>query len=385
MTVLLYDNFETFTGWTTYGTGAVSQSSTQAYSGTYSLAKTTSGDPNGGFKLLDVPAIRSTIRIEAWIFSESPRVGGTRDKISIVDSNFNGYGISLSGTGFDTLDVERRTAGPATVIASTTLVKPENTWYRVEFISNVDNTFTVNAYSDTGSLLGTLTSGADTTHTGPFDRVLVAGGYNFYVDELTVEGASALTGATVAVGTITPASGSTVFIESGTQLAAAGSPIQTLYYRTDARTVYSAPNSGNGTTVTDLNLTITPKFSNSLIIMTWMIHGEMHYDSVWTLHRDGSLITTAGYQGFNNQIGNSRWSGVVATSYDFNDQSSTPFHLFIQYAIPAENTATRTYAPAVRSSSGTAYTFYLNRTVASAGADSYEVGVSTGVIMEIMQ
>ena len=385
MMVLLYDNFETFTGWNTYGTGVISQSSTQARTGTYSLYKTTSGDPNGGFKLLDVPAIRSTIRIEAWIFSESPRVGGTRDKISIVDSNFNGYGISLSGTGFDTLDVERRTAGPATVIASTTLVKPENTWYRVEFISNVDNTFTVNAYSDTGSLLGTLTSGADTTHTGPFDRVLVAGGYNFYVDELTVEGASALTGATVAVGTITPASGSTVFIESGTQLAAAGSPIQTLYYRTDARTVYSAPITGNGITVTDLNAAITPKFANSLIILRWMIHGEMHYDSVWTLHRDGLLITTAGATGYNNQIGNSRWSGVIATSYDQNDQNSTPFHLFIQFAVPAVDTAPRTYAPAVRASGGTAYTLYLNRTVGSVGTDSYEVGISTAVVMEIPQ
>jgi hypothetical protein len=190
---------------------------------------------------------------------------------------------------------------------------------------------------------------------------------------------------TLTVGTITPASGSTVFIDSGSRLIASGSPIQTLYYRTDARNVYSAPNSGNGVTVTDLNLTITPKFSNSLIIMTWMIHGEMHYDSVWTLHKNGLLITTSGYQGYNNQIGNSRWSGVVATSYDFNDQASTPFHLFIQYAIPAENTAIRTYAPAVRSSGATAYTFYLNRPVSSGGADSYEVGVSTGVIMEIMQ
>ena len=190
---------------------------------------------------------------------------------------------------------------------------------------------------------------------------------------------------TVTVGNITPASGSTVFIDSNSRLASPGSPIQTLYYRTDARNVYSAPITGNGTTVTDLNLTITPKFSNSLIIMTWMIHGEMHYDSVWTLHRNGALITTAGYQGYNNQIGNSRWSGVIASPYDQNDQSTTPFHLFIQYAISAETTAMRTYAPAVRASGGTAYTLYLNRAVASAGTDGQEVGVSTGVIMEIMQ
>jgi hypothetical protein len=190
---------------------------------------------------------------------------------------------------------------------------------------------------------------------------------------------------TLTVGTITPASGSTVFVDSNSQLAAPGSPIQTLYYRTDARTVYSAPNSGNGVTVTDLNAAITPKFANSLILLRWMIHGELHYDSVWTLHRDGQLITTAGATGFNNQIGNSRWSGVVATPYDINDQSSTPFHLYIQFAVPAVNTLPRTYAPAVRASGATAYTLYLNRPVSSAGADSFEVGISTAVVMEIPQ
>ena len=381
MTTLLYDNFETFTGWTTYGTGAVSQSSTQAYSGTYSLAKTTNSDPNGGFKLLDVPVIRSTMRIEAWIYSESGR-SALGDRISLVDRNFNGYGLAISSTA---ITVDRRDAGIGTTVSTAAHTRTDNVWYRVEFISNVDNTFTINAYSAAGSLLSTVTSVADTTHPGPFDRVLIAGGLTYYVDELTVEGESAFTGATVAVGTITPASGSTVFIESGTQLAAAGSPIQTLYYRTDARTVYSAPITGNGITVTDLNAAITPKFANSLIILRWMIHGEMHYDSVWTLHRDGLLITTAGATGFNNQIGNSRWSGVIATSYDQNDQNSTPFHLFIQFAVPAVDTAPRTYAPAVRASGGTAYTLYLNRTVGSVGTDSYEVGISTAVVMEIPQ
>jgi hypothetical protein len=320
--------------------------------------------------------------MEVWIYSDSIRTGAVNDRIAIVDSSYNGYGINIGPTA---INIDRRNAAVASTISTVAYTRTDNVWYRVEFISNVNNTFTVNVYSDTGSLLGTLTSEADTTHTGPFDRVLVAGGVDYYVDDLTVEGASALTGATVAVGTITPASGSTVFIESGTQLAAAGSPIQTLYYRTDARTVYSAPITGNGITVTDLNAAITPKFANSLIILRWMIHGEMHYDSVWTLHRDGLLITTAGATGFNNQIGNSRWSGVIATSYDQNDQNSTPFHLFIQFAVPAVDTAPRTYAPAVRASGGTAYTLYLNRTVGSVGTDSYEVGISTAVVMEIPQ
>jgi hypothetical protein len=58
---------------------------------------------------------------------------------------------------------------------------------------------------------------------------------------------------------------------------------------------------------------------------------------------------------------------------------------YIQYAIPAKFTNMQTYSPAVRSSSGTSYTFYLNRTVGSVGADNFENAVSTGTIMEIAQ
>lgn len=174
-------------------------------------------------------------------------------------------------------------------------------------------------------------------------------------------------------------------VQSGFTFVQPGATIQTLYYRTDNRSVYSAPATGNGTTVTDLNMTITPKKANSLLLLRWAIRGEIHYNSVFTLHQNGQLIIDPGYQGYNNQAGNSRWSGVVTPLYDAEDQSSTPFSVFLQYAIPAGSTVTRTYAPAIRSSSATAYTLYLNRTVASAGADAYEVMISTGIVMEIAQ
>lgn len=161
--------------------------------------------------------------------------------------------------------------------------------------------------------------------------------------------------------------------------------IQTVYARTSARNSYAAAVSGNGTTITDLNLTITPRSATSLLIVQWMINGEASvasWDMVYLVHRDGVLITTPGFEGYNSQGGNQRWSGMASGMYDV-DSDSTMANIFLQYAIPSGSMTSQTFAPAVRSSNGTAKTFFLNRTVASAGQDSYEATVSSGVIWEV--
>lgn len=163
--------------------------------------------------------------------------------------------------------------------------------------------------------------------------------------------------------------------------------IQTIYARTNARSSYAAAVSGNGTTVTDLNLTITPKSATSILIMQWMINGEAtpsSWDMVYLIHQNGALITATGYEGYNSQAGNQRWSGVAAGMYDV-DSDSTMANIFIQYAIPSRSMASQTYAPAVRAASATAQTFFLNRPVGSAGQDNYEATVSSGVIWEVAQ
>jgi hypothetical protein len=181
-----------------------------------------------------------------------------------------------------------------------------------------------------------------------------------------------------------PVNGNTITIPSGHKLYAPGTVVQVRTVRTEARNTYSAPTTGNGTTVTDLNLTITPKFSNSLLVAQWMFNGELHHDSVILIHKDGSLITTSGEAGFNATAGNSRWSGFSPSTYDV-DISTTPQNMFIQYFATAGSVSSMTFAPAVRASDGTAKTLYLNRNVASAGADGQEVSVSTGIIWEIAQ
>jgi len=186
------------------------------------------------------------------------------------------------------------------------------------------------------------------------------------------------------VGTL-QATSTSISMPAGHGFSSPGGIVQAIYARTDATNSYAAPVSGDGTTILDLGVSIVPKLSNSLILLRFMINGEVHYDTVFTLHMNGRIITEAGYQGYNNQAGNARWSGVSSPPYDANDQNSTQFQNFIQYYIPAGGTNPRTYAPAIRSASGTAYTLYLNRTIGSTGADSYEVAISTAVAMEIAQ
>lgn len=175
-----------------------------------------------------------------------------------------------------------------------------------------------------------------------------------------------------------------ISLASGTEIYEPNTIIQTVTARSDQRTTYSAPNTGNGTTISALNISISPKRSSSLLLITWMINGEIHYDSVFTIHQGGAIITTSGFEGYNNNAGNVRWSGVAAGFYDRNE-GSTPSNWIIQYAVSAGSTTSRTYAPAIRSSTATNYTFALNRTLNGSIADNQESMISTGMIMEIAQ
>jgi hypothetical protein len=175
-----------------------------------------------------------------------------------------------------------------------------------------------------------------------------------------------------------------ITVPSGHTIYAPGSVVQVQTVRSDSRTTISSPVSGNGTTITQLNLAITPKFANSKLIMQWMINGEMNENNVILVHRDGSLITTAGETAYNSEAGNSRWSGVASSIYDA-DVASTIENYFIQYFCTAGSTSAQTFAPAVRASGGTAHTFFLNRTANGSLADNQESTISTGIVWEIAQ
>jgi hypothetical protein len=190
----------------------------------------------------------------------------------------------------------------------------------------------------------------------------------------------------IIVGNVSPVYGQTaISVPSATNIRPGGSVIQVRTARSDVITTYSAPNSGIGTTITDLNLTIAPKSANNYLLFRWSIAGESNHNVNFLIHRDGALITDSGYQGFNNVVGNvNLQSGYVTSWYD-NNTDSTGTMYWIQYYIRPSNTNSRTYAPAVRSSeNGAAYTFFFNRVAASAGQDNQENAVSNGIVMEIV-
>jgi hypothetical protein len=161
----------------------------------------------------------------------------------------------------------------------------------------------------------------------------------------------------------------------------AGSVIQTVFTRSDTRTTYASNNSGNGTTITALNLTITPRFANSRIYCQWMINGELHQDNTFVIHKDGAIQTSPA--GYNTSVGNIRSSGYASGFYDQNEDS-TPSNWQISYMDTSLGSiSSRVYAPAVRGSGASNYTLALNRTISGSTADNYESMVSLGVAMEI--
>lgn len=136
---------------------------------------------------------------------------------------------------------------------------------------------------------------------------------------------------------------------------------------------------GSSTIITSLNAVITPKYATSKIIVQWMINGECHHDMLFRVFKNNGLAPNG-----QNTGNTSRWNGFVAGVYD-QDQNSTPANWMVQYIESPATTASITYQIAVGASGATAYTFALNRTIGSAGADSYENMVSSYIIWEIAQ
>jgi len=180
---LFAEGFENWNGWNTYQNGSVEQSSAQAYSGTYSLRKFGNNDPSGGYKLLG-STIEGGFVLEGWLYNETPRSGGSLDRLSLADSSFNGYGVNFGGGSFN---IERRTNGGATSIGtSASWSRPSNAWYRFKLTVQADGVMQLEAFDTAGVLLGTAT--ATDTQYSSFDRVVIHGGHTFYVDDLTVSG-----------------------------------------------------------------------------------------------------------------------------------------------------------------------------------------------------
>jgi hypothetical protein len=160
-----------------------------------------------------------------------------------------------------------------------------------------------------------------------------------------------------------------------------GNVIQFNNIRVDAQYGYTASSTtGSGTAMTPFDMTITPKYANSKIMVQWEIHYEAQYGAVFVIWKNGSLSSN----GYNTSSGNTNWSSYAATAYD-GDVASTPNRITITYVDTPGTTSPVTYGLAVRSAGAGNQVIYINRPFSSTGANDYEVGVSMGYIQEIAQ
>lgn len=178
------------------------------------------------------------------------------------------------------------------------------------------------------------------------------------------------------VANLSPQSGTEIGVASGHNIYQEGSVVQTVWVRSDNRNTYTSLASGDGTAITELNLTITPKNLNSTIWLRWCLMYEVHHDNGFVVQRNGTLI------GYNSYRGNVRYSNILTPLYD-NDYSSTPQNSTINWFDKPATLAPVVYSLAIRSTQGSNFTFALNRSLGTLGQASYENGVSFGFAREI--
>ncbi|ABR56644.1 conserved hypothetical protein [Methanococcus aeolicus Nankai-3] len=181
--MIFYDNFENWSGWANYGSGTVYQSNEQHYSGNYSLKKDNNNDPNGGYKNLSEVVGRDVV-ISGWIYRPSNYSSGSIDRLGLEDENFNGYTIAVSH-GSNKIWTDKRTnGGAATISNKISWNPPEDEWYKFKLYIYSNGTITLSTYYNNGTLGATVSTNDNTYNS--FDRVVIHGGYQYYVDDLEV-------------------------------------------------------------------------------------------------------------------------------------------------------------------------------------------------------
>jgi hypothetical protein len=170
-----------------------------------------------------------------------------------------------------------------------------------------------------------------------------------------------------------------ISVPNNTTLYAPGHVIQTVWRKFDSHATYNSYNDNASRDISGLDLTITLKRSNSLVHIKWWLFYECHHDITFQAKRNGSVI------GFNNEVGNVRWSGIGCAEYEHSyDLNSTPSYMHLCYVDQPGSVGPHTYTLGSRASAGTNYDIRINRAW-GAFQDSHEAGVSWSMIEEIAQ
>ncbi|WP_148040551.1 pilus assembly protein [Marichromatium sp. AB32] len=179
----VFDDSDFSSGWIQYRNGEVSRDSSRSVDAiTGSLRKTDSNDPNGGYKTMSQTVDRNFI-FTGWIYRPSNSGGGNADRLSISDSDFDGYGVVFTSTQFG---IEKRSDGnPSSLGSRQSWNRPENEWYRFVLTSYDDGEISLEVYDDRNQQLGSISGITDSSYSS-FDRIVIHGGHTYYVDNLSV-------------------------------------------------------------------------------------------------------------------------------------------------------------------------------------------------------
>jgi len=160
-----------------------------------------------------------------------------------------------------------------------------------------------------------------------------------------------------------------------------GQHIGFTFTRSDTITSYTAPTGLTPIAISELNMTITPKQSTSLMLVEWQVSYEGSNNITFVIMKNGVLASN----GYNTVSGNVQWSGYAQNAYDV-DNNSTPVTTVIRYVDSNVGSLTaQTYGIGLRSSTGTGQAFFLNRNTNNTGQNDYETNVSMGTVTEIAQ
>ena len=162
---------------------------------------------------------------------------------------------------------------------------------------------------------------------------------------------------------------------SGLTGVSAGKILQVVNTLTSSTASYLASNDNIGTNISPINTTITPSATSSKVWITITITFEVNHDTVFELYRNSTVIGR-------NTASSSRWSGTFLPGYDTNTDSTPSTNTYTYLDSPSTTDAI-TYKLNVHSSNGSNHTLYLNRSISSAGQDSYEIATSSMTLMEV--
>jgi hypothetical protein len=163
-----------------------------------------------------------------------------------------------------------------------------------------------------------------------------------------------------------------------------GMVIQSKMTRAATKSVLSS-NSTPIEVSSDLRLTITPKFANSMLKMSWVISGEGANPNsyVWRVGKDGA--TSSAVLGYEPQLESGVWSGIYVGSSksEVNDDSTPNTEGPFLFYVPAEDTSARYYTLTFATGNSSTYSYYLGRTIGGSGSSDHENAIAFGFIEEI--